>query len=72
MRENMEYYQGCQYRIMAENRDISVGRRFKPDLGHQCVDISTPGRFEWRGDPSAHSVWGGHGVRGFDANVSCQ
>jgi len=34
MRKNIEDYQGCQYRIIAENRDISVGRRFKPDLGH--------------------------------------
>ena len=35
MRKNIEDYQGCQYRIIAENRDISVGRRFKPDLGHR-------------------------------------
>ena len=33
MRKNIEDYQGCQYRIIAENRDISVGRRFKPDWG---------------------------------------
>ena len=45
----------------------TVGRRFKPDLGHQRVDISAPGRFERRGDPPAHSVGGGHEVGGLDA-----
>jgi len=66
MRKNIEDYQGCQYRIIAENRDISVGRRFKPDLGHQCVDISTPGRFERRRDPAAVPVGGGHEISGLD------
>ena len=51
----------------------TVGRRFKPDLGHECVGTSAPpGGFVRRGDPPAHPVGGGHEVCGFDANVSCQ
>jgi hypothetical protein len=73
MRKNIEDYQGCQYRIIAENRDISVGRRFKPDLGHQRIGVSPPpGGFERCRDPPAHPVGGGHEVCGLDANVSCQ
>ena len=42
-----------------------MGRRFKPDLGHQCISISPPGRFERRRDPAAVPVGGGHeGVNG--------
>ena len=34
MGKNIKDYQSCQQRKPADNRDISVGRRFKPDLGH--------------------------------------
>ena len=51
----------------------TVGRRFKPDLGHQCVGVSLPpGGFERRRDPAAVPVGGGHEISGLDANVSCQ
>ena len=34
MVKNIKDYQSCQQRKTMDNRDISVGRRFKPDLGH--------------------------------------
>ena len=42
-----------------------MGRRFKPDLGHQRVDISAPGGRIRCGHPPARSIRGRHeGVNG--------
>jgi len=54
MRKNIEDYQGCQYRKIAENRDISVGRRFKPDLGHHQPQLGAA--------PAAPDGQVGHGL----------